>query len=156
VTSSLLLLLAVTGLYAGYNLFVKVSSSYVPVAATSTVLATICLQLAALAASISFLSFLALRGGHVLSLPTRAYGWAVAAGLCIGVAEICYFYLFRGSDGREAVAASVAIPVIVSGTIAITLVVSHFVLQESLTSVQLIGTALVVLGVVMISFGAPG
>jgi uncharacterized membrane protein len=80
----------------------------------------------------------------------------LGAGLCIGVAEICYFYLFRGSGGREAVAANVAVPVIVSGTIAITLIASHFALQETLTWVQLIGTVLVVIGVVMISLGAPG
>ena len=54
--ASVTLLLAITVLYAGYNLLVKVSSSHVPASATSTVLATICLQLAALAASVVFAS----------------------------------------------------------------------------------------------------
>lgn len=154
--TSLLLVAVITALYASYNLLVKVSSDYVPVSATSTVLATICLQLAALSASLCFLGFLITRGGHVLSLSNRAYLWAAGAGLCIGVAEICYFYLFRGSEAREAAAANVAIPIIVSGTIAITLVVSYFLFREPLTPVQLGGTLLVVTGMALIAAGAGG
>ena len=52
--TGILLLTAITALYAGYNLLVKVSSNHVPESATTTVLATICLQLAALAASGTF------------------------------------------------------------------------------------------------------
>ena len=50
---TLLLLLTVTTLYAGYNLLVKVSGGFVPAEATTTIFATICLQLAALATSIA-------------------------------------------------------------------------------------------------------
>ena len=153
--TSLLLILSVTLLYACYNLLVKVSTNSVPPESTSTVLATICLQVAALAASISFLAFLVARGGHSLALSGRAYMWAAAAGLCIGVAEICYFYVFRGGDGRDPVTANVAIPVVVSGTIVITLVASYFLLREPLTAVQLTGTVLVVLGIGLIAVGSP-
>lgn len=154
--STLLLVSVITALYASYNLFVKVASDHVPVNATSTVLATICLQLAALSATLCFLGILVARGGHVLSLSTRAYLWAAGAGFCIGVAEICYFYLFRGGADREAAAANVAIPIIVSGTIAITLIVSYFLLREPLTPVQLGGTLLVVVGMALIAAGATG
>jgi hypothetical protein len=41
--AGLLLLVTVTALYAGYNLPIKVSASHVPVAATSTIVAMICL-----------------------------------------------------------------------------------------------------------------
>ena len=51
---SLTLLLAVTVLYAGYNLLVKVSSSHVPAVATTPILATIALQVAAIAVSGAF------------------------------------------------------------------------------------------------------
>ncbi len=95
------LLIAITALYAGYNLLVKVSSTCVPESATSTVLATICLQLAALAASSTFVLVLLARGGQVLKLSPTAYAWAAGAGLCVGFAEIGYFYLFRGI-GRTA------------------------------------------------------
>ncbi len=154
--SSLLLIAIITALYACYNLFVKVSSDFVPVNATTTVVATICLQVAALMASLCFLSFLIARGGQVLTLSTRAYLWAAGAGLCIGVAEICYFYLFRGGEGREAAAANVAIPIIVSGTIAITLIVSYFLFREPLTPVQLGGTMLVIAGMTLIAVGGAG
>ena len=154
--STLLLVAVVTALYACYNLFVKVSSDFVPANATTTILATVCLQVAALFASLCFLTFLVARGGQVLTLSTRAYLWAAGAGLCIGVAEICYFYLFRGGEGRDAAAANVAIPIIVSGTIAITLIVSYFLLREPLSPVQLGGTLLVIGGMALIALGASG
>jgi len=42
------LLVAVTIFYAGYNVLIKISGTYVPAVATTTILATISLQLAAL------------------------------------------------------------------------------------------------------------
>ena len=148
--TGLLLLFAITVLYAGYNLLVKVSTLHVPAAATSTVLATICLQLAALAASCTFALALLARDGHVLKLSPAAYGWAVGAGLCIGVAEIGYFYLFRGVGGAGPVAASVAVPVIVTGAVVLTMLLSWLVLRESLGAMQIAGTVIVVIGIAMI------
>ena len=148
--AAILLLIAITVLYAGYNLLVKVSTLHVPAVATSTVLATICLQLAALAASCTFAIALLARGGHVLKLSTAAYAWAVGAGLCIGLAEIGYFYLFRGVGGSGPVAASVAVPVIVTGAVILTMLLSFFALKESLGAMQVAGTAVVVIGIAMI------
>ena len=147
---SLFLLFGITILYAGYNLFVKVSSGHVPAAATTPILATISLQVAALAVSAAFALGLVLRGGHVLALSTPAFAWAVAAGLSIGAAEIGYFYLFRGAAGSEPMPANVAIPIIVSGAIVITLLVSWLVLREPFTWVRLFGAVLVVCGVVIL------
>lgn len=146
---SLLLLLTVTALYAGYNLLIKVSSSHLPAEATSTILATICLQVAALAMSAGFVAILFLRGGHSLQLTGSAYGWAAAAGLCIGGAEIAYFYLFGGIGHGRPMAASVAIPVIVSGTIVITAVAAYVVFKESLSATQLLGGALIIAGILL-------
>ena len=67
-----MLLAAVTLLYAGYNLLIKLSGTHVPASATTTVLATVCLQVAALSTSALFLSFLAAQGGHVFALAPRA------------------------------------------------------------------------------------
>ena len=146
--ASLILLLGITSLYAGYNLLVKVSSGHVPAAATSPILATIALQSAALAVSALFAVGLVLRGGHVLAVSPSALAWAVAAGLCIGAAEIGYFYLFRGVGGAEPMAANVVIPIVVSGAIVLTLLVSWLVLREPFTWVRLAGAVLVVTGVV--------
>ena len=150
--TGILLLSAITVLYAGYNLLVKVSSNYIPASATSTVLATICLQIAALAASGTFALLLLARGGHVLKLSAAAYAWAAGAGLCIGLAEIGYFYLFRGVGGGP-VAASVAVPVIVTGTVVLTMLLSAFALRESLGAMQVAGTVVVVIGIAMIFSG---
>lgn len=147
---SIILLIAITALYAGYNLLIKVSSNHVPVAATSTVLATICLQLAALAASVTFALALLARGGHVLKLSTTACAWAAAAGLCIGLAEIGYFYLFRGVAGAGPVAASVAVPVIVTGTVVLTMLLAWLALKESIGAMQIAGTVVVVIGIAMV------
>ena len=147
---ALLLLLTVTTLYAGYNLLVKVSGGFVPAEATTTIFATICLQLAALATSVAFMGLLLLRGGHVLHLSTSTYLWAAAAGLCIGGAEIAYFYLFGGIGIPKPMAANVAIPTIVSGTIIITMLVSYLVLKEPMTWNQMLGSGCIVLGIIML------
>lgn len=147
---SLGLLIAVTVLYAGYNLFVKISGGLVPVTATTTVAATICLQLAALSTSLLFLSVLTFRGGHVFALSTGSYLWAIIAGLCIGGAEICYFYLFGGVGISKPMSASIAIPVIVSGTIVISLLFSYFALKEAIAWNQLFGCAFIVLGITLL------
>ena len=143
------LLVAVTFCYAGYNVFVKVSGSQVSATATSTVLATICLQIAALLVSLLFFVVLVVRGGHLFQLGASTYMWASVAGICIGFAEIGYFYLFAGLHGAAPMPANVAIPVIVSGTIVIAMVFSYFTLQESVSWNQLLGSLLIATGIVL-------
>jgi drug/metabolite transporter (DMT)-like permease len=139
-----LLLLTATLLYAGYNLLIKVSGSHVPEDATSTVLGVICLQLAALTTSITYAGSLFLfRGDQHLQLTTPAYLWALAAGFCIGGAEIAYFYL-------KPMPASIAIPTIVSGTIVVTLLISFVVLREPLNWNQWLGSGCIVLGIALL------
>jgi len=142
-----ILLAVVTVLYAGYNLFVKVSGGHVPATATTTILATICIQLAALSTSALFLGALVARGGHVFSLSAGSYLWAAAAGVCIGGAEIGYLYLFGGVGLSRPMAASLAIPTIVSGTIVIAMFVSVVALRETLSWNQILGAGLIVAGV---------
>ena len=150
-----MLLAAVTLLYAGYNLLIKLSGAHVPASATTTVLATVCLQLAALSTSVLFLGFLAAQGGHVFSLAPRAYFWAVLAGICIGVAEIGYFYLFGGIGLDRPMRAGVAIPVVVAGTVAIATVVSAVVFGEAFGWRHFAGAAMVAAGIVVM-FVEPG
>ena len=150
-----MLLAAVTLLYAGYNLLVKLSGTHVPASATTTVLATICLQVAALATSALFLGFLAAQGGHAFALSPKAYVWAALAGVCIGAAEIGYFYLFGGIGLDRPMRAGLAIPVIVAGTAALAAIASAVVFGEAFGWRQWAGTALVAAGVVLI-FLEPG
>ncbi len=151
--AGLLLLVTVTTLYAGYNLLIKISASHVPVAATSTIAATICLQLAALTTSMLFLAIAMIRGGQVLQLSWGAYIWAAAAGLCIGGAEIAYFYLFGGIGNVKPMAANVVIPTVVSGTVVITAIAAYFIFRESLSPIQFAGVGCVILGVLLLHLG---
>jgi drug/metabolite transporter (DMT)-like permease len=146
------LLSAVTILYAGYNVLIKVSGSYVPATATTTILATISVQVAALLTSVLFLGFLSFRGGQIFSLPPASCLWAALAGVCIGGAEIGYLYLFGGVGLAKPMAATVAIPIIVSGTVVIALLFSILFLGERITLSQILGSALVVLGVLLVFF----
>ena len=148
--ASWLLLISVTVLYSGYNLLIKVSASHVPEAATTTIQATICLQLAALATSLVFFSFSAIRAGQVFQLTWGAYGWAAAAGLCIGAAEIAYFYLFSGTISGPSMAANVVIPTVVSGTVVITVLAAYVLFKETLSPAQLIGVACIILGLILL------
>ena len=150
------LLALTTVLYAGYNLLVKASGAAVPATATTTIIATICLQIAALATSLAFAAALHVRGGEVFTLSGTALFWAVLAGLCIGGAEIAYFYLFGGLGSSEPMSANTAIPIVVSGTIIIATAVSHFIFRETLTWSQLVGAACVVFGILLIFFGRDG
>ncbi|MCJ8325090.1 MAG: EamA family transporter [Rhizobiales bacterium] len=147
--AGLILLAVVTLLYAGYNLFIKLSGGHVPVEATTTILATIGIQLAALFTSGVFLSYLLLRGGQVFSLSNATYFWAAVAGVCIGGAEIGYMYLFGGIGQSKPMDASLAIPTIVSGTIVIAMLFSYFVLKETIAWNQLVGSLLIVGGIIM-------
>ena len=146
-----LLLLTATLLYAGYNLLIKVSGTHVPQEATSIILGVICLQLAALTTSIAFAgSLYLLKGEQSFQLSPSAYLWAAAAGFCIGGAEIAYFYLFGGIGTSKPMAASIAIPTIVSGTIVITLLFSLVFLRETLNWNQWLGSGCIVLGIVIL------
>jgi len=145
--STIFLLMVVTLLYAGYNIFIKVSSGHVPAGAHSTITATIFLQVSALAVSLLFLSVQKLQSDASLVLPTRAYLWAVVAGLCIGGAEVAYFYLFAGLGHDRPMPANIAIPVVVSGTIVISLVAGGFLFKESLDWPQWLGAAMIVAGI---------
>lgn len=152
-----LLLLTATLLYAGYNLLIKMSGTHVPEQATSTILGVICLQLAALTTSITYAgSLYVFKGEQHLQLTTPAYLWAVAAGFCIGGAEIAYFYLFGGIGASKPMAASIAIPTIVSGTIVITLLFSLLFLRESLNWNQWLGSGCIVLGIVLLFLNRAG
>ena len=151
--SALVILVSVTLLYASYNLFVKVSSDHVPDNVTSTVLATICLQFSALILSILFALYLLSKGNQTLHLNLRVYSWAALAGLCIGAAEIGYFYLFGTFVYAKSIPANIVIPTVVSGTVVITLLVSYFIFGELMSPIRLFGAILAIVGIVIIYAG---
>ncbi len=145
------LILLITLCYAAYNLLIKVSGNASD-ALTSPLLATICLQFAALSVSFFYLLYL-WRSNASIGLPAKAYPWAIAAGVCIGLAEIMYFYLFRESGNGRSVPASVAIPLIVGGTILVVVSLSFFLFGERLNWVQWSGVGLAIGGLLLLAYG---
>ena len=150
---AVVLLTLVTLAYAGYNLFIKAAGDHVPATASTTILATFLLQFGAAVASTCFLAFLLVQGGHSFRLAAPAYAYAFVAGLCIGVAEVVYFYIFGGIGGMRPVPASLAIPIVVTGTVVVTVLVSALVFREALTPLQLVGAALIVAGIAVLFVG---
>lgn len=149
--TTMVLLVAATVLYAGYNVLVKASGTVVPLTAQTTVLATICLQLAALGTSSVFAFILWNRGVVNFSVGTPALMWAVGAGICIGGAEIAYLYLFGGVGGLKPMPASLAILIIVSGSILLALFASALFFSEVLGWRQFAGSALIIAGIAVLS-----
>ncbi len=146
--------LAATVFYTGYNISIKLSGAATVDQATTTVVGAIVLQIAALTTSLVFLSAQMLAGGHSFALGTTAYLWAAFAGVCIGAAEISYFYIF-GSGHGPPVQASVAIPVIVGGSVALSAVVAVQLLHERMSAENAAGVVLVILGIVLIARKGP-
>lgn len=149
-TATVWLLAAVVIFYSGYNLFIKVSSDHAPESATSLILATIVLQLTALMTSAVFATSLVSKGSFSLSLNMPTYLWAALAGVCIGAAEIAYFYIFKGVAGAPPLGAGIVIPVIVAGTVVVTTFVSVALFAESISFGQLAGLLLVVTGLFLL------
>ncbi|MDA0220063.1 MAG: EamA family transporter [Proteobacteria bacterium] len=153
---AVLLLTLVTLAYAGYNIFIRFSGGHASAGASTTILATLCLQAGAVLVSTSFLVFLLIQGGHSFRLTTPAYLWALAAGVCIGLAEVGYFYLFVGIAGIRPLPASLVVPTVVTGTVVIALLVSWLVLRERLGLFQLAGAGLIVAGILVMFLGRSG
>ena len=150
---TLVVLCLITLCYASYNLLVKVSSHHIVSVTTPPILATIALQAAALTVSIVYLLHLTREGASVM-LPGKAYLWAIGAGICIGIAEVLYFTLFRGFEGERSINASTAIPFIVGGTIVVAVAVSHFVFREQLNTGQWAGIALAFAGMIVLALSS--
>ncbi len=143
-----LILLLTAFLYAGYNIFIKISGNHVPAGSESIILAIIALQFAALTTSTIYALYSVSTGVTLSGLPLQTFFWAVVAGICIAGAEICYLYLFGigGADGQK-LSANVVVPFVVGGTIVIATLVSAFVFHERFGAPQIIGTALAITGI---------
>ena len=114
---------------------------------TTTILATISLQAAAQVVSLIFAAYYCVRGEQTFAIPPASYKWAVLSGICIGIAEIGYFYLFSGTGVRQTIPTSTAIPITVCGTVVVAFIVSVAFPSEPFGWRQMLGVALVVLGV---------
>lgn len=152
----ILLLVAVSVLYAGYNVLIKMAGNNIPKTASTPVLASLCLQVGALSVSFALLSGMAISGNFNMQLTRKAYIYAGLAGVFVGLGGYGYFHLFSGFGLFKPMEASVAIPVVVCSTIVISMIVSAIILKESIRWTQLIGAALILSGIVMLFIKVEG
>ncbi|MDG2066872.1 MAG: hypothetical protein P8L36_18040 [SAR324 cluster bacterium] len=124
------LLITVTLAYAGYNLFIKLAGAQ-NINNNNGIAATLCLQIFALIVTSVFSIYLSSLGENIFVLPSKTYLYAVFGGISIGIAEIGYFYLFNASNTDGALNANTAIPIILGGTILVTMIFSFYILKES-------------------------
>lgn len=127
---------------AGYNFFIKLAASHLPPAVGAVVL-----QLVAAGLDAAWLLRLHLQG-QPLAVSGRGLGLAALAGLCVGVAEILTFVVFR-----RGVAAAVGTPLIVGGSVLLAAGLGVVVLRETLTLSQAAGLVLLVMGIALLARG---
>lgn len=127
---------------AGYNVFIKLAANSLPPAVGAVVL-----QLVAAGRGGAWLLRLWL-AGQALPVAGRGLGLAALAGLCVGLAEILTFVVFR-----RGVPASVGTPVIVGGSVLLAAGLGLLGLRESLTLGQVGGLVLIVGGIGLVARG---
>ncbi len=147
--NNLLLLVIVTVSYAGYNLFIKLSSSQ-NINNTNSIAATLSLQVFALVVTSIFSVYLFSKGERIFVLPSKSYLYAIFGGISIGFAEIGYFYLFNATNPNGPLNANTAIPVILGGTILITMIFSFYIFRESYSYQKILGTLFIIFGIYLV------
>lgn len=143
------ILITVTLAYAGYNLFIKLAGAQ-NINNNNGIAATLCLQIFALIVTSVFSIYLSSLGENIFILPSKTYLYAVFGGISIGIAEIGYFYLFNASNTDGALNANTAIPIILGGTILVTMIFSFYILKESFNYHKIIGTIFIIIGIYLI------
>ena len=143
------LLITVTLAYAGYNLFIKLAGAQ-NINNNNGIAATLCLQIFALIVTSVFSIYLSSLGENIFVLPSKTYLYAVFGGISIAIAEIGYFYLFNASNKDGALNANTAIPIILGGTILLTMIFSFYILKESFNYHKIIGTIFIIIGIYLI------
>jgi len=89
-------------------------------------------------------------GESIFVLPSKTYLYAIFGGISIGVAEIGYFYLFNALNTNVALNANTAIPIILGGTILVTMIFSFYIFEESLNYHKLFGTTFIIFGIYLV------
>ena len=143
------LLVTVTIAYAGYNLFIKLAGTQ-NINNSNSIAATLCLQIFALIVTSLFSIYLSSIGEKIFVLPSKTYLYAIFGGVSIGIAEIGYFYLFNASNSNGAFNANTAIPIILGGTILISIIFSFYIFKESFNIYKMLGTIFIIFGIYLV------
>lgn len=134
--------LAITtaGFYGAYNFFIKVSSGHI-----NQIVGAVILQIVAALLGGAVLLYLKITNSP-LEISTKGIGFAVLAGVMVGLAEITSFYIFS-----KGVPLSIALPVIVGGSVLVGTILGFIFLKETLTPIHYLGIALILLGIAVLT-----
>lgn len=130
--------------YALYNIFIKQASSHI-----GEIQGAVILQAVALLLGLGWLMYLRTQG-VAAEVTSKGIWLSVAAGIFVGLAEICSFLVFA-----RGVPASVGIPVIIGGSVLIAAVIGLLWLKETLGWYQVLGLICIVGGIWLLSAKGP-
>jgi len=127
--------------YGVYNFFIKVSSGHI-----NQIVGAVILQI--VAAVLGSLVLLYMKITKVtLDISQKGVLFAILAGVFVGLAEITSFYVFS-----KGVSASVGIPVIIGGSVAVGAALGLFFLKESLSLIHYFAIFMIIVGVAILSY----
>ncbi len=126
--------------YGAYNFFIKLTSD-----STHQILGAVILQASALSVGLVILFYL-WRQNETFPVTSKGVSFAILAGITAGLAEIVSFYVFS-----QGISASRGIPVIIGGSVVAGSLLGLLFLRESIGFRELLGVALVVGGIWMLT-----
>ena len=83
-------------------------------------------------------------------MSSKAYLYAIFAGISIVIAEIRYFVLFNPTNPNGTLNANVTISIVLGGTILITMFLSFNYFNKSYNLNKIIGTLFIIIGIYLI------
>lgn len=126
--------------YGTYNFFIKISSGHI-----NQIVGALILQIVAALLGAGVLLVMKLRSVP-LEITNKGIGYAVLAGVFVGLAEIFSFIVFS-----KGVSVSVGISVIIGGSVFFGALLGLFFLREILTLWHYVGILMIIGGIVMLS-----
>lgn len=139
-----LLLLLAALMFGLYNVFIKLSADHIQAVAGAVVL-----QFVAAFIGLGVLAWLHWNTSVELNISQRGLALSALAGVAIGLVEIFSFIIY----GRG-VAVAVGNPLIVGGSLVVTTGAGAFLLREHLNALQFAAVGLILLGILLLVWGA--
>lgn len=136
----LLLAVLTATFYGGYNFFIKLASGCIDQIAGAVIL-----QVAAAGLGGVLLLWLNI-GGRPITITRDGVGYAILAGLIVGLAEITSFYVFS-----KGVPTNIGVPMIIGGSVVVAALLGALFLGERLDFVHTVGMLLVIGGIVLLA-----
>jgi bacterial/archaeal transporter family protein len=85
-------------------------------------------------------------GARPVRVEGKSVGWAMAAGLAVGIASVLYFALLRKGASLSTMG-----PIVLAGTTIVTTLAGFIAFHEKVTALRIVGLALSVGGIVLLS-----